>query len=79
MRKPTVDFSFRQEELLPLARLLQGHVARDLADFKALLPEEYGANFLPDYAARLAAAEKLVSSATTRAQGELITKRIKST
>ncbi|TGE25883.1 hypothetical protein E5K00_12050 [Hymenobacter aquaticus] len=79
MSKLTPDFSFRQEELVPLARLLQAHVARDLADFKALLPDEYGVNFLPDYAARLAAADKLTSTDAARAQGTQITKRIKST
>ncbi|PJJ58666.1 hypothetical protein [Hymenobacter chitinivorans] len=79
MSKPVPNFHFRQEELLPLARLLHGHVTRDLAEFKALLPQEYGPQFLPDYAARLAAAEVLVSPTTTRAQGEVITQRIKST
>ncbi|UOQ54834.1 hypothetical protein [Hymenobacter cellulosivorans] len=79
MRKLTVDFSFRQEELLPLARLLQGHVTRDLAEFKQLLPEEYGPRFLPDYAARLAAAEALTSTSISRGQAQLITQRIKST
>lgn len=79
MSKPTPTFSFRYEELVPLARLLQGHVAQDLPDFVALLPEEYGKAFLPDYAARLAAADGLVSTANTRSEGTLITRRIKDT
>lgn len=79
MSKPTPNYSFRQEELVPLARLLQGHVTRDLAEFKQLLPQEYGPPFLADYAARLAAADVLVSNTTTRAQGQLITQRIKAT
>ncbi|UOQ74093.1 hypothetical protein [Hymenobacter cellulosilyticus] len=79
MSKPVPNFSFRREELLPLARLLQGHVARDLAEFKQLLPEEYGPKFLADYTARLAAAEALTSTRISRAQAQLITQRIKST
>ncbi|MCB2409747.1 hypothetical protein [Hymenobacter lucidus] len=77
MSKPTPSFNFRHEELVPLARLLQSYVTRDRADFEALLPDEYGPQFLPDYAARLAAADALVSSSVARAEGQLITQRIK--
>jgi|GEM_PF-1493726 len=73
--------NFKQEELVPLARLLRAHYNRDTADFVALLPEEYGAAFLPAYDAQVAAANSVVSylaaSGKTQAIGERMTETLK--
>ncbi|WP_400192211.1 hypothetical protein [Hymenobacter sp. B81] len=61
-------YGCRTEEVLPLARLVRKQVEEDLGEFAELLPEEYGADFLPDFDARLAAAKGATSNRT--AQGE---------
>ncbi|PJJ48745.1 hypothetical protein [Hymenobacter chitinivorans] len=56
------DFSFRNEELVPLAKLLRDQYTQDEADFVDLLPRVYTKNFLPDYDVRLKAADAVVSA-----------------
>jgi hypothetical protein len=79
MSEKNADFNFRKEELVPLARLLREHYTQDEADFVDLLPNVYTKDFLPDYDARLAAADKLVSARVGQGQSAAIGARMAET
>ncbi|MBG8553300.1 hypothetical protein [Hymenobacter guriensis] len=71
------EFTFRHEELVPLAKLLREQYTRDKADFVDLLPDEYTDAFLTEYDRRLAAAGKLVSQLVRQGQAAAIGQRLK--
>ena len=79
MAASNADFNFRNEELVPLAKLLRDHYSQDQADFRELLPGVYDADFLDDYDARLTAADQVVSARVGQGQSAAITQRIAET
>ncbi|WP_167856968.1 hypothetical protein [Hymenobacter aquaticus] len=73
------DFSFRNEELVPLAKLLRDQYTQDEADFVDLLPKVYTKDFLPDYDARLTAADAVVSARVGQGQAAALGARMAET
>ena len=69
-------FTARLDEVAPLARLLWASYLRDRADFVDLLPDDYTAAFDKAFPPKLAAVEKLVTSATQQAKGMVFTAAI---
>ncbi|MBF9222726.1 hypothetical protein [Hymenobacter ruricola] len=76
MADERLPFSFRIDELLPVARRLRASYVRDQPDFRELLPEDYKPKFLADYDAAVLAVEKAVRSSVAVARRGAITARI---
>jgi hypothetical protein len=59
-----------------LGKLLGTHYQQDAAEFEELLPNVYNAAFWPDYEARMAAADKVVSARLGQGQSAALGARI---
>lgn len=70
------EYKCHSDEVAPLARLLRVSAARDLADLRDLLPDDYDPDYLTRYDAAVAAAEALVASSVQQAQGMVVTRHL---
>ncbi|GAA3982021.1 hypothetical protein [Hymenobacter antarcticus] len=71
-----LPFTFRLDELLPVARRLRASYVRDQTDFQDLLPEDYTPAFLKDFDAASAAVEGVQRSSVAIAERQVVTQRI---